>query len=68
MDAHLPGVPGGPTVLGYTGEVDTPPGCGLTALTLSEPARSSKRKMGLRQGAYMASEKQAATIKVMIQK
>ena len=30
--------------------------------------KSSKRKMGLRQGAYMASEKQAATIKVMIQK
>ena len=30
--------------------------------------KSSKRKMGLRQGAYMASEKQAATIKVLIQK
>ena len=35
-------------MLGYTGEVDTPPGCGLTALTLSEPARSSKGKMGSR--------------------
>ena len=33
-------------MLGYTGEVDTPPGCGLTALTLSEPARGSKGKMG----------------------
>ena len=30
--------------------------------------KSSKRKMGLRQGAYMASEKQAETIKTMIQK
>ena len=30
--------------------------------------KSSKRKMGLRQGAYMANEKQASTIKVMIQK
>ena len=30
--------------------------------------KTSKRKMGLRQGAYMGSEKQAATLKVMIQK
>lgn len=30
--------------------------------------KSSKRKMGLRQGAYMGSEKQAATLHVMIQK
>ena len=30
--------------------------------------KSSKRKMGLRQGAYMGSDKQAATLKVMIQK
>ena len=30
--------------------------------------KASKRKMGLRQGAYMGSEKQAATLKVMIQK
>ena len=30
--------------------------------------KSSKRKMGLRQGAYMGSEKQVATVKVMIQK
>lgn len=30
--------------------------------------KSSKRKMGLRQGAYMASNKEAATIKTMIQK
>lgn len=30
--------------------------------------KSSKRKMGLRQGAYMGSEKQASTLHVMIQK
>ena len=30
--------------------------------------KTSKRKMGLRQGAYMGSEKQAATLKVMSQK
>ena len=30
--------------------------------------KSSKRKMGLRQGAYMNSEKQASTLRVMIQK
>ena len=30
--------------------------------------KSSKRKMGLRQGAYRGSDKQAATLKVMIQK
>jgi len=30
--------------------------------------KDSKRKMGLRQGEYMASNKQAATIKVLIQK
>ena len=30
--------------------------------------KDSKRKMGLRQGEYMASNKQAATIQVMIQK
>ena len=30
--------------------------------------KSSKRKMGLRRGAYMGSDKQAATLKVMIQK
>ena len=30
--------------------------------------KSSKRKMGLRQGAYMGSDEQAATLKVMIQK
>ena len=30
--------------------------------------KSSKRKMSLRQGAYMASDKEAATIRNMIQK
>lgn len=30
--------------------------------------KSSKRKMSLRQGAYMGSDKEAATIKNMIQK
>ena len=30
--------------------------------------KSSKRKMALRQGAYMASNKEAATIRNMIQK
>lgn len=30
--------------------------------------KSSKRKMALRQGAYMGSDKEAATIKNMIQK
>lgn len=30
--------------------------------------KASKRKMRLRQGAYMASDKQARTIKVLIQK
>lgn len=30
--------------------------------------KSSKRKMSLRQGAYMASNKEAATIRSMIQK
>jgi len=30
--------------------------------------KSSKRKMGLRQGEYLTSNKQSATIKTMIQK
>ena len=30
--------------------------------------KSSKRKMGLRQGAYMASDVQARTVRTMIQK